>query len=862
MINLSKVNSGDYQENEIVQNRTNSRQSPILNVALKAFSRFFRSPKIYLAEETDSVLDQQASLREKRKPIIAPSSSNSNSVNTKQKEYSIPLNEFSGSTSPIHIEKKDSFNSFSQEIDGENHSEEIISSISHSFETENSSNEVSEITSSIGSEKNGQSRSFSPLLTNGDVYLKEITSSPFNIFLHTTPNKPSNAPETPYKNLGSQSLKIGKEAQYQTCIETLGIRKYSPEVQKKIVSCFLEKNPILNLSHSKLSEVPDCISDFPHLRSLNLSANKLTSFKLKLENLEELNLSSNEIDEFKVEMKNNFKKPNLIRLNIRNNKLKELQVSLPNLEYLNLSNNKFTICKSTGGQFPNLVNLNFSHNKLAHFNVYFPKFESLDLNKNELTEFALTSEQIPEIRHLNLENNKIESPLEKTKFPKLKTLKDNLDNLRNNIRQLNIENYSLEVQKKIIASYDEKSPLLDLSSCNLTHIPECLSTFSWINHLNLSDNQLKILPVNLPSLKELNVSNNQFTDFPWREGQFSDLQTLNISGNQLTTFFISKDRVRESFPRLENLDISMNPIDDINLNSHKLRTLNLSNNQNLLQFSLNINRIPHLNSLDISGTPVHLKNPPKNILWLKQDDVQEVHQKIVTKLNIETYDPKVQEKIIDCFQSGNPCLALRGHNLTKVPNCISTHLFHLKTLDLSENQLSEFSLEKMPHLTHLNLSNNQFVKFLYVKELLPRLTNLYFDYNWTREFSSRTQTYYIENSLLDSKEAKAHASKETLIRVLGVEEYSQKAQTQILDCFIKEAPILDLGNCELKTVPLCLFKHFKFLTHLNLANNQIENFSANKNQFPNLEELDLSYNGMDDDAINTEDLDIITENLN
>lgn len=78
----------------------------------------------------------------------------------------------------------------------------------------------------------------------------------------------------------------------------------------------------------------------------------------------------------------------------------------------------------------------------------------------------------------------------------------------------------------------------DLSSQNLTSVPQEIFSRTKLQQLDLSDNQLSgSLPAEvrqLQNLQVLNLSNNQFTGVPAEVGQLSNLQVLDLSNNNLT----------------------------------------------------------------------------------------------------------------------------------------------------------------------------------------------------------------------------------------------------------------------------------------------------------------------------------------
>ena len=91
---------------------------------------------------------------------------------------------------------------------------------------------------------------------------------------------------------------------------------------------------VLNLSHNKITRIPDSLFGFIHLRLLDLSFNKIEnvpSFISLFPDLRKLDLSHNEISKIPSSI-NNLKK--LEKLNLSHNNISHLPLSLGNVESL------------------------------------------------------------------------------------------------------------------------------------------------------------------------------------------------------------------------------------------------------------------------------------------------------------------------------------------------------------------------------------------------------------------------------------------------------------------------------------------------------------------------------------------------
>jgi Leucine-rich repeat (LRR) protein len=163
-----------------------------------------------------------------------------------------------------------------------------------------------------------------------------------------------------------------------------------------------ELNEILNkeivleidISNNQLTQLPECINDFPNLQTLNCYNNQLTT-------LGQLNL------------------PNLQELYCDNNKLTTLgELNLPNLQELYCWNNKLTTLGELN--FPNLQILSCHYNKLTTLGeLNLPNLQILDCINNKL--ITLGELNLPNLQRLWCSNNKL-STLGELNLPNLQRL--------------------------------------------------------------------------------------------------------------------------------------------------------------------------------------------------------------------------------------------------------------------------------------------------------------------------------------------------------------------------------------------------------------------------------------------------------
>jgi Leucine-rich repeat (LRR) protein len=184
-----------------------------------------------------------------------------------------------------------------------------------------------------------------------------------------------------------------------------------------------ELNEILNkeivfeidISNNLLTQLPECINDFPNLQTLNCYNNQLTTLgKLNLPNLQQLYCIGNELTTL-----GQLNLPNLKELYCNSNKLTTLgQLYLPNLQELYCWDNKLT----TLGQLnlPNLQKLDCYNNQLTTLGqLNLPNLQRLDCDNNLLT--TLGQPNLPNLQELYCINNKL-TTLGELNLPNLQKL--------------------------------------------------------------------------------------------------------------------------------------------------------------------------------------------------------------------------------------------------------------------------------------------------------------------------------------------------------------------------------------------------------------------------------------------------------
>jgi internalin A len=255
------------------------------------------------------------------------------------------------------------------------------------------------------------------------------------------------------------------------------------KVLQKIEKAARDRESMLDLSGSKLTELPAELGQLKNLTTLSLSYNQLTELPAELgqlKNLTTLSLSYNQLTELPAEL---GQLTNLTTLSLSSNQLTELPPELgqlTNLTILSLSYNQLTELPPELGQLTNLT--------------------TLSLSSNQLTELPPELGQLTNLTILSLSHNQLTGvPAELGQLTNL--------------------------------------TILSLSGNQLTELPPELGQLKNLTSLYLFDNQLTELPPELGQLKNLTslyLQDNQLTAAPDELGQLKNLTTLDLSRNQLT----------------------------------------------------------------------------------------------------------------------------------------------------------------------------------------------------------------------------------------------------------------------------------------------------------------------------------------
>lgn len=462
----------------------------------------------------------------------------------------------------------------------------------------------------------------------------------------------------------------------------------------------------------------------PTLQVLDLRSNTIASIRTefyKLSNLKELLLGGNNISF--IDKDAFLHNKSIIKLDLSVNELQDLSLSLASVKDLDISSNKLKSIAALNT--PNVSKLNISECSLSgELDINFSKFpnlKDLDLSSNKITK--INCQGVSKINNLELEDNPLVAiDAKPVSFTRLETLNLSTTNLTDiphwlgdlpqltslSIAELKqLTNLSAITRCKYLTALDISGTAiikdnitmlygltnlqeLNVSSTNLATLPNDISKLKKLLKLNLSSNELDVLPIAMRdlNLEKLNLSKNKFQQIPASILKIKTLKDLDLADNKIT-----HTRVAASWQKLINLDLGGNSITYFSADSllvPRLSWLRLMDNP-ITEFS-QVFAMPNLTYLDLSGT----------------------------RLAIFPY------AISQCYSLQS--LDFTGNKITEIPAWIQ-NLQNLEELELSDNLLTDLPLE-ISHckaMTILILSGNPLVKFPKAIHGLMGLQKLHLD---------------------------------------------------------------------------------------------------------------------------------------
>ncbi|XP_033219750.1 leucine-rich repeat-containing protein 15-like [Belonocnema kinseyi] len=414
----------------------------------------------------------------------------------------------------------------------------------------------------------------------------------------------------------------------------------------------------LNFKNIVLSNIGSTFIASPLISCLNLQGNGISTISPhafdELPNLSYLNLTDNTWNGQQMLYNGGHKSLKTLILNdvlswydMQTSKSSmHINASYPALEKLFLRNNRLNeITGSNEANFPKLLYLDLSHNRIRTFGIHrrygisnndfswLPKsLKYLQLDNNLLVSLSLTN--MNELEFLSINNNQLES-----------ILLQNLDKLQ-----------KLSTTGNMLESM-------------------ILKNLNGLKKISAKDNKLKVLSYNsfqgIPQLEDLNLANNQISDFDGRIVDFiPKLQNLILENNLLTDVPVIRDA-----PCLQLYSLRCNKIS-------KLGSNNFNNMPNLKFLDLDNNVIDKINSDTFSHLAkletLSLGRNSLSILpaqWMiKLQNLRYLNLEENFFTNIEALELNDSPSLMQLFLQNNPLKYLRAHSLDLVPANVTIEL--------------------------------------------------------------------------------------------------------------------------------------------------------------------------------------------
>lgn len=266
------------------------------------------------------------------------------------------------------------------------------------------------------------------------------------------------------------------------------------------------------------------------------------------------------------------------------------------------------------------------------------------------------------------------------------------------------------------AEIDESKLSISIRDQHLTKLPFIIPSNHPLEHLDISGNQIKDIPINLPYLRFFDYSSNQLNEISTNVERsllsYCSLTELHLSFNNLHTLPDSFETFQKltilslnnnSFTKyniqissLINLNLSCNLLTDFSSITHSIKTLNLSFNRfSTLSFSSQQLITLNLSGNDITSLPAKIHFPSLLYLDLSYNKLKSIDnfEKIAPVLNTLS----AQFNLIGHFPSKLPSsiavLLLANNYVTSVPSLDSYE--SLNSLSLNCNYITKLPL--LPH---------------------------------------------------------------------------------------------------------------------------------------------------------------------
>lgn len=471
-------------------------------------------------------------------------------------------------------------------------------------------------------------------------------------------------------------------------------------------------------------EITHLVKDFPHLQSLDLSHNQISSLNQDdfshLIHLENMDLSHNSISEMDYEV---FKSNNKLKtLHLENNPIRNIDCSALSLvnkgasvfiPWKHIAEFQLEWCEDKKIHVSANQNEGFFHTSdgKIELNCNEQSFEDINIFQMDGNQFENALEMLkcltPSLKWLKLGGNFTET-LSLTSFDRFVNLEDLL------IRDIQLPNFNFDMLKnqKNLASFDVSRN--GLGTVSNIHVLNTLGTLEYVeigeNHLQ---NTMELIQHLSPTVKALRLSGNHVGKLEANTfARLTNLQTLTLKNTGITFTDVNPF---EALKELRELDISYNNLEHVNI------ALLSSTLENLLEFHIANSKIvintefiklfgPSLQVLDLSGNT--LGNLNANA-FEKLENLQDLH---LDNMCTPNFDFNILEPLKNLQLLNVSYDSLNNIDLSS----ISTKLQELYLEGNNLTQVEHLSQSRFPKLFELAISKNQF-SCDYLATFLPQI---------------------------------------------------------------------------------------------------------------------------------------------
>ncbi len=366
---------------------------------------------------------------------------------------------------------------------------------------------------------------------------------------------------------------------------------------------------------------------------------------------------------------------------------------------------------------------------------------------------------------------------------------------------------------------------LDLSNIALVQIPLWITEITTLTHLSFKDCRLYSVPPeikNLVNLKELNLHSNVLKNLPLELSLLPSLEKLDVSYNFLTEF-------TSYSPLLKNLNVSVNDLHEINIDSCKqLEILNLSDNNDIFEVE-----IGNANSYDIDFNHINFPNLEElycdNIEFTNEEDYLDLQEVLKERREKKT----VLNDLKIMLQSGDINNIKQAFQLAKKHYIdLETHFAHdfhyTPSLWLTWVR-SNYTSTKNTFESYLTFLFEHIFPITDQFSVLEELELAQFIINfWMKEQTKNIDIKQQFSAILKTRELTISKEKQYDLSIPPVIQHLKQ-----LEVFEVE------GSYSFTEIPETIL-HLKNLKVLRLQNSNIAKISSKIEQLQNLEILDLS----------------------